>query len=142
MNRIRRRLTERDSERGSASIELVILAPIIAVLLLAVVAVGRVENARADIEGAARSAARDISISRDPEGAVDRARDTAAAMVRVGSPGCRSFNFQSSIDQARVTVSVSCVADLDDDNILPFPGSMTLDASATEIIDVYREPAP
>ena len=142
MTTLTRRWRARNSERGSASVELVILAPIIGVLLLIVVAVGRVENARADIEGAARSAARDLSIARDPAGAVGRVRESTAAMVRVGSPGCQAFTFTPTIERTKVTVAVSCQADLQDDNILPLPGTMTLGASATEVIDAFRESAP
>lgn len=122
------------------SVELVILAPIIGVLLAAVVAVGRVENARADIEGAARSAARDLSIARDPQAAIERVRESTAAMVRVGEPGCRQFTFNATIDKTNVAVDISCVADLDETNILPLPGSMTLRASAVEIVDAFRAP--
>jgi Flp pilus assembly protein TadG len=136
---IRQRLRDRESDRGSISVELVILAPIIGVLLVAVVAVGRVENARADVEGAARSAARDLSIARDPQAAISRVRESTAAMVRVGQPGCRHFTFKATVDKATVAVDISCLADLDEDNILPLPGSMTLRASATEVIDVFRE---
>ena len=136
---LRQRLRDRDSERGSVSVELVLLAPIIGVLLVVVVAVGRVENARADIEGAARSAARDLSIARDPLAAIGRVRDATASMVRVGEPGCRQFTFNATIDRTNVAVDISCVADLDQDNILPLPGSMTLSASATEVLDAYRE---
>ena len=128
-----------DGETGSVAVELVILAPIIGILLLIVVAVGRVENARADIEGAARSAARDLSISRDPAAAVGRVRASTAATLHVGTPGCQQFTFAPTIETTKVTVAVSCVADLQDDNILPLPGSMTLTADASEIIDTYRE---
>jgi Flp pilus assembly protein TadG len=136
---IRQRFRDRDSERGSVSVELVILAPIIGVLLVAVVVVGRVENARADIEGAARSGARDLSIARDPHTAIGRVRESTAAMVRVGEPGCRHFTFNATIDKTNVAVDISCVADLDEGNILPLPGSMTLHASATEVLDVFTE---
>jgi hypothetical protein len=114
-------------------VELVILAPIIGVLLVAVVAVGRVENARADVEGAARSAAR------DPHAAIGRVQESTAAMVRVGEPGCRHFSFNATIGKTNVAVAVSCDADLDEDGILPLPGSISLRASASEIIDVFRE---
>jgi Flp pilus assembly protein TadG len=134
-----RRMRERDSDRGSVSVELVILAPIIGVLLVAVVAVGRVENTRADIEGAARSAARDLSIARDPHAAIGRVRESTAAMVRVGEPGCRHFTFNATIDKTNVAVDITCVADLSDAAVLPLPGSMALHASATEQIDVFRE---
>jgi Flp pilus assembly protein TadG len=140
MNRLAARRRLNDNERGSISIELAILAPIVGLLLVAVVAVGRVQNARADVEGAARSAARDLSIARDPQAAIDRVRSSTADMVRVGSPGCRQFTFDAQISESSVSVNVVCVADLDDASILPLPGSINLTGSATEVIDVYREP--
>ena len=132
----------RADDRGSIAIELAILAPIVGILLLAVVAVGRVQNSRADVEGAARSAARDLSIARDPVEAIGRARAAAAAMLNVGSPGCQTFSFVPVIEADKVSVTVSCVASLQDAAILPLPGSMTLEASATEILDKYREATP
>lgn len=132
----------RADDRGSVAIELAILAPIVGILLLAVVAVGRIQNSRADVEGAARSAARDLSIARDPLEAVGRARAAASAMLNVGSPGCQTFSFAPVIDADKVTVTVSCIANLQDAAILPVPGSMTLEASATEVRDQYREATP
>ena len=128
-----------DGDRGSIAVELAILAPLIGVLLLAVVAVGRVQNARADVEGAARSAARDLSIARDPTASIGRVRESTAATLNVGSPGCRTFTFTPSITVEQVTVTVACHADLEDAAVLPLPGSMTLSASATEVVDIYRE---
>ena len=60
------RLAPLRDDRGSASVELAILAPLVGILLLAVVVVGRVQVARADVEGAARSAARELALARDP----------------------------------------------------------------------------
>jgi Flp pilus assembly protein TadG len=135
------RTRARADDRGSIAIELAILAPIVGILLLAVVAVGRVQNSRADVEGAARSAARDLSIARDPGEAIGRARTAASVTLDVGSPGCRTFSFVAVIEADKVTVTVSCVANLEDAAILPLPGSMTLEASATEVLDKYREKA-
>ena len=132
----------RADDDGSIAIELAILTPLVGILLLAVVAVGRVQNSRADVEGAARSAARDLSIARDPVEAIGRALASASAMLNVGSPGCRTFSFVPVIEADKVTVTVSCVANLEDAAILPLPGSMTLEASATEILDRYREAQP
>ncbi len=129
-------------DRGSIAIELAILAPIVGILLLGVVAVGRVQNSRADVEGAARSAARDLSIARDPVEAIGRARAAASVMLNVGSPGCQTFSFVPVIEADKVTVTVSCVANLEDAAILPLPGSMTLEASATEVLDQHREATP
>lgn len=126
-------------ERGSTTVELVILAPLVGILLAGVVLVGRVQSARADLEGVARAAARDLSLARDPEAAADQVEADAAAALRVGSPTCRSMTFQATITPGDVSVTVACVVDLQAASVLPVPASMTLDASAREIIDVYRE---
>lgn len=131
-----------DSERGSISVELAVLTPIFALLLLSVVAVGRIQNSRADIESAARSAARDLSIARDPTAAIGRVRAAISQMVNVGSPGCQTLTFTPTITPETVTVVVGCVADLQDASILPLPGHMTLTATATEAIDRFREVTP
>ena len=128
-----------ERERGSVSVELVILAPLFGMLLLSVIVVGRVQNSRADIEGAARSAARDLSVARDPEAAVGRVRSAVSQMVNVGTPGCQTFTFTPSITAESVSVTISCVADLQDASILPLPGSITLSATASEVIDQFRE---
>jgi Flp pilus assembly protein TadG len=131
-----------DGERGSISVELAILTPIFALLLLSVVAVGRIQNSRADIESAARSAARDLSIARDPTAAIGRVRAAISQMVNVGSPGCQTLTFTPTITPETVMVVIGCVADLQDASILPLPGHMTLTATATEAIDRFREVTP
>ncbi len=49
---------ERDRERGSASVELVLMTPVLIVLLLFVVALGRLAAARGEVDAAARDVAR------------------------------------------------------------------------------------
>jgi hypothetical protein len=130
------------SDEGSTTVELAILAPLVGLLLLCVVAVGRTQSSRADVESAVRSAARDLSISRDPLAAVDRVRATASSTLKVGSPSCRSFTFSPVVTHDDVTVTIACIADLQDATVLPLPGSLTMRASATEPIDQFRESAP
>lgn len=127
------------SDRGSASVELAILAPLVGLLLGAVVLVGRVQISRADLEGAARSAARDLSIARDPYVAVDGVRSSLMTTLDVGSPTCRSLTFTPDIGTTRVSVTLTCTVDLREAAVLPVPGSMSVSASASEIIDTYRE---
>lgn len=126
-------------DRGSASVELAVLAPLVGLLLGAVVLVGRVQLARADIEGAARSAARDLSISRDPYAAVESVRASLMDTLDVGSPTCRTLSFAPDIGSTRVAVTVTCTVDLQEAAVLPVPGSMSVSASASEVIDTYRE---
>lgn len=139
MNGLSQRLRD---ERGSIAVELVILAPLFGLLLVAVVAVGRVQNAHADVQAAARMAARDLSIARDPHLQVATAEQAAAAVVGVGSPSCRAMTFTATIGADRIDVTVACNADLQDAALLPLPGTMTISGLATEVRDVHREEAP
>lgn len=132
-------MRQRSDARGSASVELAILAPLVGLLLGSVVLVGRVQLARADVEGAARSAARDLSISRDPYVAVEGVRSALMETLHVGSPTCRTLSFSPEIGSTQVTVSITCSVDLQEAAILPVPGSMSVSASASEVIDIYRE---
>jgi Flp pilus assembly protein TadG len=124
------------------TIELAILTPLFAALLAFVVLVGRVQSGRADVEAAARAAARTISLSRDTAAAVTVARQDAEATLRVGSPTCRSMGFHSSVTAGEVTVDVSCLVDLAAASILPVGPSLTVTGAATEVLDVYRETGP
>ncbi|HAS13144.1 MAG TPA: hypothetical protein DCS55_21930 [Acidimicrobiaceae bacterium] len=126
-------------ERGSASVELAILAPLVGLLLGSVVLVGRVQLARADVEGAARSAARDLSISRDPYVAVEGVRSALMETLDVGSPTCRTLLFSPEIGSTQLSVTITCSVDLQEAAILPVPGSMSVSGSASEVIDIYRE---
>ena len=132
-------MRRRSDERGSASVELAILAPLVGLLLGAVVLVGRVQLARADVEGAARSAARDLSISRDPYVAVEGVRSALMETLDVGSPTCRTLSFNAEIGSTQVAVTLTCTVDLQEAAVLPVPGSMSVSASASEVIDIYRE---
>jgi Flp pilus assembly protein TadG len=132
-------MRRRNDQRGSASVELAILAPLVGLLLGSVVLVGRVQLARADVEGAARSAARDLSISRDPYVAVEGVRSALMETLDVGSPTCRTLSFSPEIGSTQVSVTITCSVDLQEAAILPVPGSMSVSGSASEVIDVYRE---
>lgn len=129
-------------ERGSVSVELAILAPLVGILLACVVLVGRVQIARADLEGAARSAARDLSIARDPIEALATVRDDLDRTLDVGSPSCRTVVFAPVISATEVSVTLTCTVDLQAAAVLPVPGTMDLSATATEIVDEYRERRP
>lgn len=126
-------------ERGSVAVELVILAPLFGLLLLGVVAVGRVQNARADVEAAARMAARDLSIARDPHARLPHVEHTIAATLDVGSPSCRTLAVDAVIGNTQVEVTVACSAELQHAAVLPVPGTMTVTGTASEIRDAYRE---
>ena len=126
-------------DRGSVTIELVLFAPVFALLLAFVVLAGRVQAARADVEGTARSAARSITLSRDLDTGTATAEADARASLHVGSALCAEFAMTTDRTPDQVTVRLSCVVDLASAGALPVPGTMTVTGQATEVIDQYRE---
>lgn len=129
----------RPGERGSATVELVILAPVFGLLLAFVVVAGRMGAARADVDGVAHSAAREITLARDPSAAIGRARDEAATALHAGSAMCRSMQWHDAVSATEVTVTITCSVDLAGAAMLPVPGSMTVTGTSTEVVDRFRE---
>ena len=131
-------------DRGSAVIEMVALLPVYMGFIIAVVFVGKLNNSSANIEAAARSAARTISLSRDPQDAIDDARDLAADIAEEGSAFCTTMDwadpeFEADPAGQRVTVTITCTVDLSEATFIGLPGDRELTATATEVIDKYRE---
>jgi Flp pilus assembly protein TadG len=129
-------------DRGSAQVELVILAFVSFVFIAMIVFAGRLNVGSASAEAAARSAARSISVARDPAAAVDDARTDAEGTVKVGSAMCTSMGFEPEISPAEVVVTITCQVDLSEATLLQVPGSMEVTATAREVIDQYRETGP
>ena len=84
MRRRRLRIKGRN-DRGSLSVELVVLAPALALLLLLLGAGGRVVEVQGHIDGAARDAARAASLARSSAQAGELARQAALADLTAGS---------------------------------------------------------
>lgn len=135
-------MIRRRCERGSASVELVLLTPIVVGLLLLVVAFGRLQNARGDVEAAARAAARAASIERDAASA--RAAGERAAFMEFDGGRYRCGPLRFDIDTAEfnadaaVTATVSCGVSLRDVAGMGLPGQHTITARFTEPLDRYR----
>lgn len=120
--------------------ELVILAPVLVVLMLFVVFVGRASGAGEQVHHAADQGARSASL-------VSRAAmtDVAIAAVRrdltTNHANCSSTSVSVAATTARaserVTVVVSCVVDARGTNLLG-AGARTVTAKSTEVIDRHR----
>lgn len=132
------------NERGSVTLELAILAPALIVALLFIIAAGRIAHAHQAIEAAARDAARQASIARDP----DTARTTAlasaqAALAREGLD-CRpqvsldTTGFARPIGEpGTVTAHVTCTVHLADVAVAGITDT-TVTATFASPIDPYR----
>lgn len=129
---------------GSAAVETVLLAPLLILVLLVAITVGRLESARLHVDAAASSASRSASLARSPSGAQTAARAEAARAL--ASAGVSCPHPQVSVDTTAfrpggvVKVTVTCHADLGD---LVGMGFMPLDTSITKTsvsqVDRYRE---
>jgi Flp pilus assembly protein TadG len=130
----------RRDDRGEGALDISVMATCFFVpCLLLLIYAGRMNSGHAAVESAARHAARTISIARDPTQALGVAEDDAALTVRLGSALCESMDFDPVIGDGEVTVTVTCQVDLSELALLPVPGTATVSATATEVIDRHRE---
>jgi len=136
----------RATDRGSATIELAVLAPALLALLGLVIVAGRVAAAGSAVEQAAASAARAASIARDARAAQASALWVAQDSLRDQGITCGeltttvdSSGFAVAVGSpARVTVTIRCAVPLADVAVPGMPGERTVSAAMTSPIDRFR----
>ena len=133
-------------ERGSAAVEIALLAPILGALVLVVIFGGRLALVRQSVQAAASDAARAASIARTASLAERSAKQIAHQTMTNQGVKCASSSIdvdtsgfaQPVGEPASTTVTVVCsvaTADL----TLPLPGSTRVSATSSSELDVYRE---
>ena len=140
------RTNTRRRERGTAAVELAVAAPFLMLIVMVVVAGGRLELARGAVQQAAVDAARAASIARTAEAAAGSAAATAEAVL--ANQGLRCAGSQVTVDTggfglpvgtpARVAATVSCTVPLADLGVPGLPGDRTITATAYSPLDTYR----
>jgi Flp pilus assembly protein TadG len=133
-------------DRGSATIELAVLAPALLALLGLVIVAGRISTAGSAVEQAAASAARAASIARDARGAEAAGQRSARDSLRDQGITCQPLT--SAVDvggfaiavgsPASVTVRLRCTVPLADVSVPGMPGKRTVTAQMTSPIDRFR----
>lgn len=129
------------ADRGSASVELTVLTPIVVALLCLVVGLGRIADADGQVTGAARDAARAASLQHSVPAAQAAATDAAHADLIGAGVSCSQFDV--AVDTAAfnaggvVRVTVRCTTSLADVVIAGLPGRKTLTSTAAAPIDRY-----
>ncbi|WP_235206597.1 MULTISPECIES: TadE family protein [Actinomadura] len=132
-------MTEKD--RGSMSLEMVLVTPIFVAFLLFLAGAGRMVDAKSQVDGAARDAARAASIARSAPSAQSLAADTAAAGMR-GTEWCTGGpSVQTDVSAwgpgGRVGVTITCDVDLGDLAFIGLPGSKRLQGHAVAPVDTF-----
>lgn len=132
-------------DRGSAALELVIIAPGFLLVLAILIFAGRVAIAQQAVDSAAADAARSASIARTQGAAGGAAQSSANASLASQELPC--LTTATSVDTsgfaapvgtaAFVTTTVSCTVDLHDLGA-PIPGTRTVTSTVRSPIDTYR----
>ncbi|MEV6975204.1 pilus assembly protein [Kitasatospora sp. NPDC093806] len=133
---------------GGVAVEMGFLAPAIAALILATVAVGRVETAAGMVEAAARSSARTASLARSVAGMDEAAKKAAKDSLEQQGVRCANANVASvahgelvshGVAMATVEVTVRCEVGLSDLVGGPdVPLTKTLTGRFVSVVDRYR----
>ena len=137
----------RDGERGMAVVEFVLLFPLFILVLELIVVGGRVAATHADVQSAAREAARQASISAGPSSATGVLGPTVDASLKSKGVSCqtRTVRFASGtnfVPGGAVEVEVTCIVSLSDIDLLKAPGAVTVTRTAVEPIEKYRVVEP
>ncbi|HZC99247.1 MAG TPA: TadE/TadG family type IV pilus assembly protein [Actinomycetes bacterium] len=82
-------------EAGNAALELLLVAPVLLLLVAAVIGIGRVTSARAALDGVAREGARAAVTA-----------PTAAVAIRLGEESARQAALAYGMDPARLSIAV------------------------------------
>lgn len=129
------------ADRGSVTVELVLLAPVLVLMLWFLVYCGRLSETRLSIEDAAHQAARAASQERSAGAAAADARTTAAAALRDAGITCRALSVDtdgSIRPGASLRAQLTCSVGLQDLAGLHVPGAVTLTARFSSPVDTYR----
>ena len=154
MRPMRQRPVPRPDENGSSAIELTLLTPLLLVLLLFVVAAGRITSARLAVQDAAHAAARTLTLTSGVPGTAN-ATASAAASAATHEVPCQHLTVSITDPSAPtaadavtpgairsavqiVTVQVTCTVNLADLTGLALPTTTTITATATSPLDRYR----
>ncbi len=151
MKRKRRKHDRRSRESGMSAVEVVILAPLVIGFIMFLVALGVLVDARGNIQGAARDAARMGSLQRDPGSAEQAAQQAAAAdgMDNTCSDGWSINEIDPNTGNQTAafapgelyTVQIVCNVNLQSLDWFSF-GTKTFVINATAQLDYFRRSTP
>ncbi|GAA4568142.1 TadE family protein [Planotetraspora kaengkrachanensis] len=130
-------MTRGRGERGSMAVEAVLLAPVMLIFLLFIVGAARIVEAKGEIDGAARDAARAASVQRDQGSAAAAAAEAAQGLDCAGGPNV-SLTGTDWVQGGRVRVTVGCVVDLSAVSGFGFAPSFSMSSTSVVPLEQFR----
>lgn len=133
-------------ERGNVAINTAVIFPVLLLIGLLLIMAGRLVLAEGVVQSAANEAARAASISRTAVVAGMQANSTATSTLVNSGVRCSSTSVRPATDAfdlplgtvGTITVRVDCVVPLRDLGLPGAPGSRTISATGTSVLDAYR----
>jgi Flp pilus assembly protein TadG len=137
-----RRLRCVPRERGSAALELVLLTPVLLLVLMLVVGIGRLVDARERVGDAAYQAARAATLALTAPAAQQEATSAAASALSGAGVTCAAMSVSADVGAlapgSTVTVSVTCTVSWAGITGISFGAHQSITASATSVVDEFR----
>ncbi len=138
------------SDRGSAVVEVTLIVPLLVALVLGLAGAWRIGWARAQLMEAASSGARAATLASSALRADQQATAAVEFDLATVNVHCSALSVQIDTtafanpagSHGTVSADLSCRLDLADVLVPGMPGSVQLDAHASEALDVFRERTP
>lgn len=132
----------RERQRGAAAVEAALIAPVLIIVLLFVVGLGRMGQTRQQVESAASDAARAASLERNTAYSATAANAAAEAALDDSGVVCTGVEVDVDVSDyqpgGQGVVTVSCTAQLSDVALTGLPGTKVYSATSTVPIETYR----
>jgi Flp pilus assembly protein TadG len=129
-------------EEGQAIAELVIVAPLLLLVIVLMVALGRVDSAQGDVESAARAGVQAAVVQANAGAAQTQASSAVTSTLAGAGLTCPSpqitTNTSNFVAGGSVSVTVTCVTSLANVSVPGVPGSKTLTATSVAHLDQFR----
>ncbi|WP_240643972.1 TadE/TadG family type IV pilus assembly protein [Antribacter gilvus] len=136
----------RRDETGNVAVNTAVIFPVLLLVGLMLIMAGRLILAEGVVQSAANEAARSASISRTAAVAAAQAQTTATTTLANSNVRCARTTVQPNTqafqlplgETGTVQVTVACVVPLADLGLPGVPGSRTITATGTSVLDAYR----
>ena len=129
-------------DEGQAIAELVIVAPVLLLVIVVMVALGRIDSAQGDVESAARAGVQAAVVQANAANAQSAAATAVTSTLAGAGLTCPAPQITTDTSHfvagGTVSVRVTCVTSLADVSVPGLPGSKALSATAVAPIDEFR----